>query len=196
MKITKINYKNELFDLGDEDVENVLEALEIDSARVDMESRNGTLYIMEKSGTKGADISSLNDKDARKLARENGISIPKSWRKADVIAALEALEASVDEDVKSLEELKEKIKSDFPKGDKMILIDGKLIYASPHFTLKELHMLYDEGKVVTLETPENALMEYRQSIDEKISKTLAEQLDISEDIALKVVKHKHLLEDL
>lgn len=53
--VTKINFENEVFELGDNNIEEVLSMLDINFDNVDMEIEDDTLYILNKTGTKGND---------------------------------------------------------------------------------------------------------------------------------------------
>ena len=53
--VTKINFENEVFELGDNNIEEVLSILDINFDNVDMEIEDDTLYILNKTGTKGND---------------------------------------------------------------------------------------------------------------------------------------------
>ena len=57
--ITRINYKNETFELNGMNVEEVLRAMDINRSSVTFEEKDGTLYIMSRTGTKGAYDDSL-----------------------------------------------------------------------------------------------------------------------------------------
>ena len=51
--VTKISYKNEVFNLDGDSAETVLEILGVDTSTVNLEVTGDTLYIIAKSGTKG-----------------------------------------------------------------------------------------------------------------------------------------------
>ena len=51
--VTKINYKNEVYDIAGENVVEIIALLDIDESKVSMEVENDTLYIIAKTGTKG-----------------------------------------------------------------------------------------------------------------------------------------------
>ena len=53
--VTKISYKNEVFNLDGDSAETVLEILGVDTSTVNLEVTGDTLYIIAKSGTKGAE---------------------------------------------------------------------------------------------------------------------------------------------
>ena len=53
--VTKISYKNETFNLDGDSAETVLEILGVDTSTVNLEVEGETLYIVAKSGTKGAE---------------------------------------------------------------------------------------------------------------------------------------------
>ena len=53
--VTKISYKNETFNLDGDSAETVLEILGVDTSTVNLEVEGDTLYIVAKSGTKGAE---------------------------------------------------------------------------------------------------------------------------------------------
>lgn len=53
--ITKLNYKNEIYELDGTPVEEVLEMLDLDLSQMNLEVEDDTLYIVAKTGTKGAD---------------------------------------------------------------------------------------------------------------------------------------------
>ena len=53
--VTKISYKNEVFNLDGDSAETVLEILGVDTSTVNLEVTGDTLYIVAKSGTKGAE---------------------------------------------------------------------------------------------------------------------------------------------
>lgn len=48
-----ININNNEYELGDMSLENVLEAIDINEEKVDLRQDGKTLYIIERSGTKG-----------------------------------------------------------------------------------------------------------------------------------------------
>ena len=50
--VTKINFENEVFELGENNIEEVLSMLDINFDNVDMEIEDDTLYILNKTGTK------------------------------------------------------------------------------------------------------------------------------------------------
>lgn len=74
--ITKINFENEIFDIGDNDIEEILKMLDINYNNVQMEVEEDTLYILNKTGTKGNDFEEFyeNEKEDEDLEEEdNGI---------------------------------------------------------------------------------------------------------------------------
>lgn len=74
--ITKINFENEIFDIGDNDIEEILKMLDINHNNVQMEVEEDTLYILNKTGTKGNDFEEFyeNEEEDEDLEEEdNGI---------------------------------------------------------------------------------------------------------------------------
>lgn len=61
--VTKINFENEVFELGDNNIEEVLSMLDINFDNVDMEIEDDTLYILNKTGTKGNDYPDFYNED-------------------------------------------------------------------------------------------------------------------------------------
>lgn len=61
--VTKINFENEAFELGDNNIEEVLSMLDINFDNVDMEIEDDTLYILNKTGTKGSDYPDFYNED-------------------------------------------------------------------------------------------------------------------------------------
>lgn len=61
--VTKINFENEVFELGENNIEEVLSMLDINFDNVDMEIENDTLYILNKTGTKGSDYPDFYNED-------------------------------------------------------------------------------------------------------------------------------------
>lgn len=61
--VTKINFENEVFELGENNIEEVLSMLDINFDNVDMEIEDDTLYILNKTGTKGSDYPDFYNKD-------------------------------------------------------------------------------------------------------------------------------------
>lgn len=75
-KIKKINFENEIFDIGDNDIEEILKMLDINHNNVQMEVEEDTLYILNKTGTKGNDFEEFyeNEEEDEDLEEEdNGI---------------------------------------------------------------------------------------------------------------------------
>lgn len=61
--VTKINFENEVFELGENNIEEVLSMLDINFDNVDMEIEDDTLYILNKTGTKGSDYPDFYNED-------------------------------------------------------------------------------------------------------------------------------------
>lgn len=61
--VTKINFENEVFELGENNIEEVLSMLDINFDNVDMEIEDNTLYILNKTGTKGSDYPDFYNED-------------------------------------------------------------------------------------------------------------------------------------
>ena len=61
--VTKINFENEVFELGNNNIEEVLSMLDINFDNVDMEIEDDTLYILNKTGTKGSDYPDFYNED-------------------------------------------------------------------------------------------------------------------------------------
>ena len=61
--ITKINFENEIFDIGDNDIEEILKMLDINHNNVQMEVEEDTLYILNKTGTKGNDFEEFYEEE-------------------------------------------------------------------------------------------------------------------------------------
>ena len=70
--ITKINFENEIFDIGDNDIEEILKMLDINHNNVQMEVEEDTLYILNKTGTKGNDFEEFYEEEDEDL-EDNGI---------------------------------------------------------------------------------------------------------------------------
>ena len=65
-KIKKINFENEIFDIGDNDIEEILKMLDINHNNVQMEVEEDTLYILNKTGTKGNDFEEFYEEEDEK----------------------------------------------------------------------------------------------------------------------------------
>ena len=62
-RIKKINFENEIFDIGDNDIEEILKMLDINHNNVQMEVEEDTLYILNKTGTKGNDFEEFYEEE-------------------------------------------------------------------------------------------------------------------------------------
>lgn len=66
-RIKKINFENEIFDIGDNDIEEILKMLDINHNNVQMEVEEDTLYILNKTGTKGNDFEEFYEEEDEDL---------------------------------------------------------------------------------------------------------------------------------
>ena len=86
-----INLNNHTYELGGENLEDVLAALEIDESKVDLRQDGKTLHILEKTGTKGARFEGVEMINLNNHTYELG-----GENLEDVLAALEIDENKVD----------------------------------------------------------------------------------------------------
>ena len=227
--VTKINYNNNTFDLEGQSVDDVLALLEVNRASVDMQQVGDTLYINQKSGTKGAD-------EVTKINYNNNTFDLEGQSVDDVLALLEVNRASVDmqqvgdtlyinqksgtkgsirddsnyeDDITSHEEdfdeddvdvvvqttdpiyevLKKFNSTPVPTAVPVILLsNNKLVYKAPGFSVEQIERLYDKGIELKVDSTEEdiaaAVLELKK---DKVTR-IAEILNISQEEAVEIAE--------